>query len=63
MSPMEPVIHIGRRVPPSPLDPLAVALAMCVRGGMTEAEALCSLHTGVLGRAEALGIRLEGNKE
>lgn len=40
-----------------------MALALCVEDGMTEAEALCTLHAGVLQRAETLGIRLEGEKE
>jgi hypothetical protein len=60
---MESVIRIGRRRPGPRADPLALALALCVEDGMTEAEALCTLHAGVLQRAEILGIRLEGEKE
>jgi len=61
---MQSVIHIGRRrLPGTPGDPLTLALALCVKDGMTEAEALCTLHAGVLLRAEALGIRLEGERE
>ena len=61
---MESVIRIAqRRLPRPPADPLGLALALCLEGGMTEAEALCTLHAGVLCRAEALGVRLEGERE
>lgn len=60
---MEPFTPIGRRVPRLPVDPLAIALALYARVGVTEAEALCTLHTGVRRRADTLGVRLEGEKE
>jgi len=61
---MESVIRIGRRRRPEvAADPLCVALALYVEGGMTEAEALGALHASLLGRAAALGIRLEGAGE
>jgi hypothetical protein len=64
MRAMEPVIRIGRRQLPGPtLDPLGLAVALCLENGMTEAEALCRLHSGVLRRADALGVRLEGENE
>lgn len=64
MKVMEPVIPIERRrVPGLPADPLGLALALYLERGMTEAEALCKLHAGVLRRADSLGVRLEGEKE
>lgn len=64
MGSMEPVIRIGRRpLPGPPLDPLGLAVALCLENGMTEAEALCRLHSSVLRRADALGVRLEGENE
>jgi hypothetical protein len=58
------VIHIGRgRLRELPGDALGRALALYAEGGKTEREALCAMHAGVLERARALGIRLEGEKE
>lgn len=61
---MEPVTRIERRrASGPPADPLAVALALYVETGLTEAEALGALHASVLARAVALGLRLDGERE
>jgi len=51
------------RSPAPPTDPLGPALALCVAGGMSEVEAIRSLHVRLLGRAAALGLRLYGELE
>jgi len=61
---VDPVLELGQRRPPVPrADPLGLAVALYVEGGMTEVEALRALHARVLGRAVALDIRLDGEIE
>jgi hypothetical protein len=60
---VESILGAGQRSPGSCEALLGRALALYVEGGMTEAEALCALHSGVLERAGALGVLLEGDRE
>jgi hypothetical protein len=60
-----PSVPVVRRPRPAgtPPDLLGLAVALYLEAGRTEAEALCALHAGVLRRAAAQGIRLEGEAE
>jgi len=61
---MHAAIRLLQSLPPAPpSDLLEPAVALCLAGGMTEAEALHALHARLIGRAAALGVRLYGEVE